>query len=648
MTKRFGVPAPVVILFLVPMSVALMNAMPVRAQTRAAQPKYEVSVTENVMVPMRDGVRIATDIYRPSANGQVVDGKFPVILSRTPYNKAGGAGPDRTATYFVQHGYIYINQDVRGRFASEGSFRPFGDADVNDGYDVVVWITKQPWSTGKVGTMGASYGGLTQLMLGESNPPGLAAQAVQRIWDNAFKTGIYTGGAFNMRRLPWPVQRGYQGDPAAMRDPRIRAALQQMEKDMMPWLERFPMSFQKGASPLSLLPEYERFVTDIVGHWTYDDFWKNDKALNIEEHWDEYADVPVYWINGWYDIFTLRTPIEYMEMTRRKKSPQKLIMGPWCHCATESTAVGSVEYGPATRVWGDSLRLVWFDQFLKGVDTGVLREPPVRIFVMGTGDGHKTPEGRIYHGGEWRSENEWPLARAQNTNFYFHADGTLSKTPPTGVVPPTVYTHDPKNPVPTVGGQSAFQGSWTPPVPLEKGAGGFDQRDMNGMPLRLRPDVVVFQTAPLDQAVEVTGPITVQLSAASSAVNTDFMAKLIDVYPPSADWPEGYEMIFQDGVIRASHRESMSHPTPLEPGKVYDFTIEIPPVSNVFKKGHRIRVDIASSNWPRFDINPGTMDPPFERRRYLTAENRIYHDARHTSHIVLPVIPRDRPTSAGF
>jgi putative CocE/NonD family hydrolase len=628
-------------------------ALPARATVQgqaamqtAAAGKYEVSTLHNVMVPMRDGVHLATDIYRPARNGEVVAGRLPVVLGRTPYNKSPGNVPDRTAQYFVEHGYIYINQDLRGRYASEGSFRPFGDQDVNDGYDTVVWITKQPWSTGKVATIGGSYGGLTQMTLALANPPGLAAQAVQRMWDNAFKTGVYTGGAFNLRRLPWPVQRGYQGSPEALRDPKIRNALQQMEKDMMHWLDGFPRSWQTGASPLALLPGYERFLTDVISHWTYDDFWKNDKALNIEEHWDDYADVPVYWINGWYDIYAMRTPIQYMEMSKRKKSPQKLIMGPWCHCATENTYVGAVEYGPAARVWGDSLRVAWFDQTVKGIDNGILREPPVRIFVMGGGDGHKTPEGRIFHGGVWRSENEWPLARAQNTSFYFHADGTLSRTAPTNAAPPTAYTHDPENPVPTVGGQSAFQGSWNPPVPLEKGAGGYDQRDMAGVPLRLRPDVVVFQTAPLEQDIEVTGPITVKLHASSSLVNTDFTAKLIDVYPPNADWPEGYEMIFQDGIIRASHRESMSNLTPLEPGRAYEFTIEIPAVSNVFRKGHRIRVDIASSNYPRFDLNPGTMDPPFERRRFLKAENRIYHDRQHTSHIVLPVVPGGRPTSS--
>jgi putative CocE/NonD family hydrolase len=625
-------------------ALAITAPVPVSVRAQTAESKYEVGMMHNVMVPMRDGVRLATDIYRPARNGQLVEGRFPVVLGRTPYNKAGGPGPSRAAINFVRNGYIYINQDLRGRYASEGTFRPFGDADVNDGYDVVVWITKQPWSNGKVATIGGSYGGLTQMTMAVSNPPGLAAQAVHTMWDNAFKTGVYTGGAFNLRRLPWPVQRGYQGAPEAERDPQLRAALMQMEKDMMHWLKGFPRSWRPGASPLAQLPEYERFLTDVIEHWTYDDFWKKDKALNIEEHWNDYADVPVYWVGGWYDIYAMRTPIEYVEMSKRKKSPQKLIMGPWCHCGTSTTTTGPVDYGKSAGVSSDSLHLAWFDQHVKGVDTGITREPPVRIFVMGTGDGHKTPEGRIFHGGQWRSENEWPLARAQNTSFYFHADGTLSRSAPAGAAPPTVYTHDPERPVPTVGGQSAFQGSWTPPVPLEKGAGGFDQRDMNGVPLRLRPDVIVFQTEPLEQDTEVTGPITVQLRASSSAVNTDFTAKLIDVYPPSADWPEGYEMIFQDGVIRASHRESLSNPTPLVPGNVYDFTIEIPPVSNVFKKGHRIRVDIASSNYPRFDLNPGTMDPPFERRRFLKAENRIYHDRQNPSHIVLPVVPT-RPTS---
>ena len=597
---------------------------------------YDVVITENLMVPMRDRVPLATDIYRPARDGEPVEGRFPVILFRIPYGKHR-PGTVEQAKFFARHGFVYVAQDARGRYASEGVYHPFSEELAPDGYDAVVWAANQPWSNGKVGTIGGSYGGLTQLALGATNPPGLEAQAVQWIWDNAFKTGIYIGGAFNMRRIGWIVGQAMVSQEAE-RDPMIKRALEKMNEDFMIWIDGFPLSLRRGASPLALTPTYEEFLAGIIENNRYGPFWQRP-GLNTEEHWDEYADVPVYWMGGWYDIYTMRTPLQYMAMTRLKQNPQKLIMGPWCHCAQDISYVGDVEFGPAAAMRTDSLRLLWYTQLLKGEDTGILDEPPVLIFVMGGGDGHRTPEGRIYHGGEWRFENEWPPARARNTQFYFQKDGTLSTEPP-GTSSPTVYIHDPANPVPTVGGAGAFQGSWGYYARVEKGSGPFDQRGPDGTLLRLRPDVNVFQTPPLEEDVEVTGPITVKLYASSSAVNTDFTAKLIDVYPPSPDWPEGFEMNFHDGVIRASFRESLTDPRPLEPGRIYEFTIEIPPTSNVFQRGHRIRVDIASSNYPRFDINPGTMDHPWERRRYLKAENRIYHDREHPSHVVLPLVAR--------
>ena len=587
---------------------------------------YEVHVTRNVMVPMRDGVRLATDVYRPALNGEPVTGRFPVVLFRIPYNKAR-PGTAAEGKFYARHGYVYVAQDARGRYASDGVYNPFSAELAPDGHDAVVWAANQPWSNGKVATLGGSYGGLTQLTIGVTRPPGLAAQAISWMWDNAFKTGLYVGGAFHMRRIGWIVGQAAVSQEAA-RDPMKRQALEKMRDDLRLWVDRFPQAFRRGASPLALVPNYQEFLAAGIENNWYGPYWHR-AGLNTEEHWDEYADVPVYWMGGWYDIYTLRTPLQYRAMSRLKERPQKLIMGPWCHCPKNLSYVGDVEFGLDAAIDENSVRLRWFDQILKGEDTGILDEPPVLIFVMGGGDGHRTPEGRIYHGGEWRFENEWPPARARNTQFYFQKDETLSTEPP-GTSSPTVYIHDPANPVPTVGGPDSY---WTRGAALE-------QRGPDGLPLRLRPDVNVFQTSPLEEDVEVTGPITVKLYASSSAVNTDFTAKLIDVYPPSPDWPEGFEMNFHDGVIRASFRESLTDPRPLEPGRIYEFTIEIPPTSNVFQRGHRIRVDIASSNYPRFDINPGTMDHPWERRRYLKAENRIYHDREHPSHVVLPVIPR--------
>ena len=607
---------------------------PALAQSATARPDelHEVNITRNVMVPMRDGVRLATDIYRPARNGQLVEGRFPVIFTRSPYNKLG---VDSQAHYFVKHGYVYVAQDLRGRFASEGTFHPFGPDSSPDGHDAVAWVVTQPWSNGQVATIGGSYLGLTQFDLAVTDPPGLAVQAIQWIWDDAFRTGIYTAGAFNMRRIAWIVGNALRSQEAAQ-DPVTYKAIQQMNEDFLTWVHGFPLSLKRGASPLRLTPTYEEFLAGVIENNRYGPFWQRP---GLKTDWEKFKDVPVMWMGGWYDIYTLRTPIQYMTMKRRAQSPQMLLMGAWCHCSQRITYVGDVEFGPDAAMDTDSLRLVWYDAVIRDGSKAILSEPPVLTFRMGGGDGHRTKEGRMYHGGRWQRFQDWPPPETRNTEYYFHKDGTLSSERPRASSP-TVYVFDPENPVPTVGGSGAFQGSWGDYWRVEKGSGPFEQRDMDGVLLRLRPDVIVFQTPPLEQDVEVTGPILVKLFASSSAVNTDFTAKLIDVYPPNEDYPEGFEMNFQDGVIRAAFRESLENPTPLEPGRIYEFTVEIPPTSNLFQRDHRIRVDISSSNYPRFDLNPGTMDPVWERRRYLRQENRIHHDPEHPSHVVLPTIPR--------
>ena len=591
---------------------------------------YDVQVTPNVMVPMRDGVRLATDIHRPAQDGRPIEGKWPVILYRVPYGTRHTES--RQGQFFASQGYVFLAQDARGRYDSEGTYSPFSREDLGrDGYDAVVWAANQDWSNGKVGTWGGSYSGLTQTTLGATNPPGLAAQYIREIFANAYRSGFFQGGAMRLRRIPWVVNMAATS-PEAVQDSVLRTALEAMRDNIELYIESFPIAFRPGASPLALVPNYEEFLAGGIENDRYGPYWKQF-GLNLDEDWESYGDVPVLHLGTWYDIHSLGTPDLYLNLKRRKTSPQKLIMGPWLHgpFRMEESFAGNAEFGPDAAIDIMALNLRWYEQLLRGVDTGILEEPPIEIFVMGGGDGHRTPEGRIFHGGEWRFEQEWPLARTQYTSFYFHEDGTLSGKSP-GASSPTVYTHDPRNPVPTVGGVDPFE-PWT-------AGGGFDQRDRDGVPLRFRPDVVVFQTPPLEQDIEVTGPITAKLYASSSVVNTDFTVKLVHVYPPSLDWPEGFELNISDGIVRGSHRESATDPTPLEPGRVYELTIEVPHVSNLFKRGHRIRVDIASSNFPRFDVNLGTMDPSWKRRMYVTAENRIYHDPQHPSHIVLPVIPR--------
>lgn len=322
-------------------------------------------------------------------------------------------------------------------------------------------------------------------------------------------------------------------------------------------------------------------------------------------------------------------------------------MGPWIHGGQGSSAHGQVSFGPDAAI-PDPLawRLVWYDHWLKGIDNAVGREPPfktaVRIFVMGTGDGRKNADGKLNHGGYWREEHEWPLARTRHTNYYLNASGGLTTKPPSGASS-TSYQFDPRRPVPTIGGNISsgdgilLQGAW------DQRGGEHVWNAKEPIPLSARNDVLVFQSEPLPADLEITGEIVVRLWISSTAVDTDFTAKLIDVYAASEDFPSGFDMNLGDGILRTRFRESLVKEHLMQPGTIYPITIKLYPTSNVFRRGHRIRVDISSSNFPRFDVNPNTGEPLNDNRRVVTAVNTMHHDAEHPSHIVLPVIP---PTPA--
>jgi putative CocE/NonD family hydrolase len=329
--------------------------------------------------------------------------------------------------------------------------------------------------------------------------------------------------------------------------------------------------------------------------------------------------------------------MNYMELAKAKKSPQRLIVGPWTHGGQGQSFSGIAEFGPEAAIDLNQLRLRWYDRWLKGVENGVEKEAPVRIFVMGSGEPRKTAEGRLFVGGRWRDEREWPLARAMDVPFYLHANGGLSREKP-GQSQPTSYRFDPRDPVPTIGGSVSSEG-----VLMLRGAQ--DQRCQSGfwlcrdtLPLSTRSDVLVFQTPPLEADMEVTGRLIVKLWGASDGPDTDFTAKLVDVYPPSADYPAGVDLNVADSIVRARYRDSLTGPKMLTPGEPAEFTIEMYPTSLVFRRGHRIRLDISSSNFPRFDVNPNSGEPLGQHRRRRVAENTVFHDERRPSRILLPVI----------
>lgn len=599
------------------------------------------------MVPMRDGVKLACDIYRPAAGGKPVEGKFPVILERTPYGKDT---VESWANFFVPRGYIAIGQDVRGRFQSEGSWRPFRD-DGNDGYDTAQWIGQQPWSGGGIGTVGTSYPGGTQHALALSNPPYLKAMIPADAMSDFGRYGVRHNGAFEMRWMNWIFNIGGPNGSRAARNEETREALLKLGEQVREYAKGMPL--RRGTTPLKLNPEYETWLVEAISHGDYDDFWKNAGA-DVVEHVAEYKDIPVYHLGGWYDSWgTQVANLNYVTLSQNKKSLQRLIMGPWTHGGRSRSYAGEAEFGAEAAIDFYQFELRWFEHWLKGMDNGVDREPPVRIFVMGGGDAHKTPEGRIFVGGHWRQEHEWPLARTRITPYYLRANALLSPEKPQNESP-TSYQFDPRHPVPTLGGNISSHNA--PPSNhnsierpgdsenlMEQGA--YDQRCRpqiwtceDTRPLSARSDVVVFQTEPLDQDLEITGRLIVKLWASSNAPDTDFTAKLIDVYPPNKDFPAGVDLNIGDSIVRARYRNSLEHAELMRPGEVYAFTIEMYPTSLLFTKGHRIRVDISSSNFPRFDINPNTGERLNDNRRSSEAVNTIYHDAQHPSHILLPVI----------
>lgn len=608
---------------------------PGKIEILPAAEEYEIIVQENVMVEMRDGIKLATDIYFPALNGKIVDKKFPVILTRTPYGKHEIAhGRDHNG--YVPYGYIMIKQDTRGRGNSEGVWHWMTD-DRPDGYDTIEWIARQPWSDGKIGMIGCSYHGATQHLAAMANPPHLTTIIPNDPSVNHGIGSIIYGGAFRLRVWNWAVTNASRGSRQS-RDPEIRTALEQQVKDKRHYLLNLPL--RRGLTPLKLAQEYEDTIVDFLEHRKNDEFWR---FSNIIDYVDEHKDIPVFMTGGWYDLFSSSTTETYMALKQAKKGPVYLLMGPWIHGAT-SRSNGQVDFGEDAVMDKIQMRKLWYDRWLKGDAKDFEKQIPfrthVRLFVMGSGDGHKSEDGKIFHGGEWREVADYPPPEVKYTKYYLHGDGKLAANMPAERNSETSFEFDPDNPVPTIGGctccardimtdgawnQWGGEHTWTWPVPV---------------PLSARNDIIVFQSDPLERDTEIIGPVRVKLWASSSAVDTDFTAKLIDVYPSGKDFPAGFDLIMGDGIIRARFRESDKEEKFMTPGEIYEFNIKLDPCCNIFKKGHRIRVDISSSNFPRFDVNPNSGEPPNENRLTVIATNTIYHDANYPSHIVLPLMPQ--------
>jgi putative CocE/NonD family hydrolase len=579
-----------------------------------SQPRHRIAVERDLPAKMRDGVTLYADVHRPDTTG-----KFPVILLRVPYDKTA-ATPLNYVNYFVPRGYVVVVQDTRGRYTSEGEYDPLIH-EAEDGYDTVEWAATLPWSDGKIGTAGQSYHGATQYLLPHTRPPHLVCQVPISASADYHASWIYhTGGAFEFGwQVPYAI---FMARNTAERKGLGRAYLDRLDQYVLPEINFAQPLKDEWYRHLAIkdwadwLKDTAPYLGDQLNHPDDGPYWD---PLNLYKHHHEIG-APMYHIGSWYDIFQEGTLGNYTGIVRHgrpeARTAQKLLMGPWGHLrpyATPTTGgTGDIDFGPNAAIEIHDIELRWFDHWLKGIDTGLMREPPIKIFVMGDN--------------VWRDEHEWPLARTQYTTYYFHSQGAANTLHGNGRLnpdkpaqePPDRYVYDPHDPVPTRGGNTLV-------IPM----GVYDQR-----PVEERRDVLCYTSEPLTRALEITGPITVTLYATSSAPDTDFTAKLVDVRP------DGYAHNLADGIIRARYRESRARPSPITPGTVYEYTIDLWSTSFVFQPGHRLRVEVASANFPRFDRNANTGHALFADAELQAATQAIFHDTARPSHIVLPVIPR--------
>jgi putative CocE/NonD family hydrolase len=567
----------------------------------------DVVVEHNVAMKTRDGVTLRADIYRPAGEGD-----YPVLLQRTPYNKTGTAEFGRKA---VQRGYMVVVQDVRGRYASEGEWYTFKH-EGEDGYDAVEWAASLPHANGKVGMFGGSYVGATQMLAAVSRPPHLAGICPVVTASNYHENWTYQGGAFEQWfNESWTSSLSQDTLDRVMQEGKNAV----VGSTVLP-LKQYPLFNAKLAADANgLSRQLAPYFLDWLDHPEYDSYWKQ---WAIDAQYPS-IQVPALTITAWYDIFQGGSIRNYLGMKTQAgnavaRAGQKLLVTVGGHAGGGRT-IGTVDFGADAAEYDEgTITLEWYDYLLQGKQNRWASDKPVRIFVMGEN--------------KWRDEAAWPLARAKQTSYFLHSEGNANSASGDGFlyIGPMEfrsegrdsYTYDPANPVPTVGGPLCCDGEHLPGGPR-------DQKEVES-----RRDVLVYSTPPLTADMEVTGPVSLNLFASSSAVDTDFTAKLVDV------WPNGFVQNLTEGILRARYRESTSAARPIVPGKAYEYKIDLWSTSNVFLKGHRLRLEVSSSNFPRFDRNLNTGKSASTDSTFVKAKNTIYHDAAHPSVLLLPVVPR--------
>jgi putative CocE/NonD family hydrolase len=567
------------------------------AGVRAAD-SYEVTIEQGVPIKMRDGVTLRADICRPKA-----EGRFPLLLTRTPYDKNRTVDFCRKA---AARGYVVIAQDVRGRYASEGDWYPF-KYESQDGYDTVEWAAALPYSNGKVGMFGGSYVGATQYLAAIAKPPHLAGICPDVTASNYHDGWTYQGGAFEQWfDESWTT--GLAENTISRRE--------ELDSDVVRWTPTLPLlSYPVFETPSAtgLAP----YFTDWLRHPNYDDYWKQ---WSIEDHYAQ-IQVPVFSTGAWYDIFLGGTLRNYAHLkneagTEAARRGQRLMIYVGGHAGgSTDKKVGAVDFGDKLPFDLEEVTLRWYDSLLKGIVNGLDHEKSVKIFVMGKND--------------WREEDDWPLERAKATRYYLRSTrpanglqggGALSTAAP-AEEKPDQYVYDPNDPAPTIGGPLCCQ-------PLPTGVGPQDQRSAEA-----RGDVLVFSSPAFTQNTEVTGPISLDLYVSSSAVDTDFTGKVVDV------WPNGFAQNLTEGILRLRYRNSPERPELGNPGEIYHITVDLWATSNVFQPGHKLRLEVSSSNFPRFDRNLNTGEDQARATHMIKATNVIYHDKSRPSALVLPILP---------
>ncbi|HYZ84753.1 MAG TPA: CocE/NonD family hydrolase [Bryobacteraceae bacterium] len=565
--------------------------------------KEEIRVDRYLPATMRDGVKLYGDLYRPAR-----EGKFPVLVVRTPYGVQRD-GIHEALIKFAQHGYAVYAQDVRGRYESEGKWEPFRN-EAADGYDTIEWAAKQPWSNGKVAMEGGSYLGHVQWRAATQNPPSLVTVYPMVASTDIYKNWLTHGGAFRLSfnygwgvvRMPNRIMLPQYWHTEEFAPPELK-----YEKILL----HLPLSDIDKSSGGQVVPHFR----DWVKHQSWDEYWSS-----ISDETFEKVKVPAHTSGGWFDIFLNGTINGFVGMrrtggTEKARRESKMIIGAWGH--GPSRKFGDVDFGPTANRDMFEEQLRWYNHYLKGEDNGIDREPPVEIFFMGIN--------------KWQHAQDWPLPDTKFTPFYLGGGGQANTATGNGVLSdgkPSAsgldkYAYDPNNPVPTLGGNNCCG---TPTL-----AGPKDQR-----PIESRKDVLVYTSEALKSPLAIAGPVRMKLFAATDGRDTDWMVKLVDVSP------DGFAMNIAEGIVRARFRKGVDQMELLQPNQVYEFDIDMAGTANVFQPGHRIRVDITSSNFPQFDRNPNTGDDLGVSSKVRTAQQVVHHGGARASHIVLPVVPVPR------